>query len=259
MPDDNQTRTFLSTANAYALSNIRWIIDKIETHGNPVKVDLSDLSIEHIMPQTGNDYWRSITKLSDDDYTILVNKLGNLTLAAVSDNSKMGNNDFDYKKSILKSTKHLILNSDICSKESWTIEDINNRTTELIEKILVLFPYVQTKYSINKDTIDRDITLTVGNISALGHLNKDNSLIVYSGSEIKFSTAPYSIKLKELREDLYEQEIIKCVNGRYIFEQDYIFTSPSAATDFILGGSNNGWIYWKDKNGRLINDCLRNL
>ncbi len=180
-------------------------------------------------------------------------------MAAVSDNSKMGNNDFDYKKSILKSTKHLILNSDICVKESWTIEDINNRTTELIEKILILFPYVQTKYSINKDTIDRDITLTVGNISALGHLNKDNSLIVYSGSEIKFSTDPYSTKLKELREDLYEQEIIKCVNGRYIFEQDYLFTSPSAATDFILGGSNNGWIYWKDKNGRLINDCLRNL
>ncbi len=46
IPDDNQTRTFLSTANAYALSNIRWILDKIETHGNPVKVDLSDLSIE---------------------------------------------------------------------------------------------------------------------------------------------------------------------------------------------------------------------
>ena len=29
------------------------------------------------------------------------------------------------------------------------------------------------------------------------------------------------------------------------------------ATDFILGGSNNGWLYWKNSNDELINDSLR--
>lgn len=56
MPNDSQTRSFLTMANAYALSNIRWILNKIELTGNPIGIDLSSLSIGHIMPQTINEY-----------------------------------------------------------------------------------------------------------------------------------------------------------------------------------------------------------
>lgn len=90
MPDDSQTRTFLTTANAYALLNIRWILDKIELTGNPIGIDLSSLSIGYIMPQTINEYWASVSGLDEDHYTSVVNRIGNLTFAA-SDNSKMGN------------------------------------------------------------------------------------------------------------------------------------------------------------------------
>jgi hypothetical protein len=259
MPDDTQTRTFLSTANAYTLSNIRWILDKIEMVGNPISIDLSSLSIEHIMPQTSNDYWNSISGLSDDEYTSIVNRLGNLTLAAASDNSKMGNNDFKYKKSILASTKHLRLNAEIYTMNSWTVSDIDTRTQELINTVITLFPYVQSNLKETKESANRHIALTSGSIAAFGYLNEDNSLTVFTGSEIRYSTAPSSSKLKELREDLLEQEIIEYKNGRYLFAQDYAFGSPSGATDFILGGSNNGWNYWKDDNGQIINDSLRNI
>lgn len=93
---------------------------------------------------------------------------------------------------------------------------------------------------------------------SLGYLNEDKTLIVFAGSEIRYSTSPNSTKLQELREDLLEQEIVEYKSGRYLFVQDYTFNSPSAATDFILGGSNNGWNYWKDENGKIINDSLRN-
>lgn len=56
MPDNKQIRSYLETANAYTLSNIRWVLDKIESHNNPAPVDLSSLNIEHIMPQTPNEY-----------------------------------------------------------------------------------------------------------------------------------------------------------------------------------------------------------
>lgn len=74
---------------------------------------------------------------------------------------------------------------------------------------------------------------------------------------MRYSTVPSSETLKELREDLVENEIVICESGVFKFAQDYVFSAPSSATDFILGGSNNGWIYWKDADGTLINDSLR--
>lgn len=257
MPDDVQTRSFLTTANAYSLSNIRWILDKIETYGNPVGVDLSALNIEHIMPQTRSEYWAIISGLNEEDYTNVVNRLGNLTLASASDNSKMKNNDFEYKKQVLSKTKHLKLNADIYSKDKWTVKDIEERTQLLIDEILSLFPYIRSNYHETKEHANRHITLAVGNISAMGYLNEDNTLTVFSGSEVKYSTLPYSTKMKELREDLLEEEIVAFKHGRYIFSEDYTFNSPSAATDFILGGSNNGWDYWRDENGNVIKESLR--
>ena len=257
MPDDTQTRSFLTTANAYSLSNIRWILDKIETCGNPVGVDLSALSIEHIMPQTMNEYWAEVSGLTEEEYTKVVNRLGNLTLASVRDNSKMKNNDFEYKKQVLKKTKHLKLNADIYHKDSWTVKDIDERTQALIDEIISLYPYVHSEYHETKEHANRHITLTVGSISAMGYLNEDNSLTVFSESEVKYSTPPYSQRMKELREDLLEQEVVEFKHGRYIFTEDYTFNSPSAATDFILGGSNNGWEYWKDENGVVIKESLR--
>lgn len=74
---------------------------------------------------------------------------------------------------------------------------------------------------------------------------------------VRYNTAPNSETLQELREELVEKEIVICENGIYKFAQDYVFSAPSTATDFILGGSNNGWNYWKDADGNIINDSLR--
>ena len=256
MPDDDQVRYYLLNANAYTLQNIRWLLDKIENAGNPIKLDLSTLSIEHIMPQTPNDYWNEVAQLTPEQYDVCVNKLGNLTLAAIPDNSKMQNFDFDYKKKVLESTKHLRLNTSIYTKTSWAVNDINSRTEELTNRLLELFPYVSSTYSTSDDA-KRFIKLSRSEITAHGYLHTDNKLTVYAGSTVRYSTAPSSETLKELREDLVENEIVICESGIYKFAQDYVFSAPSTATDFILGGSNNGWIYWKDADGNIINDSLR--
>ena len=257
MPDDVQLRTYLETANAYTLSNIRIVLDKIESHNNPAPVVLTALNIEHIMPQTQNEYWAGVSGLEVDDYVKVVNRIGNLTLAAASDNSKMGNKDFDSKKKILDSTKHLKLNEGILKKSTWTVSDIEARTQEMVDKIIEIYPYIKSTYELTGKEEARKISLSAKGINATGYLNEDNSLTVYAESEVKYDVDPSAESLKDMREDFIEQEIVIEENGIYVFAQNYTFNSPSAATDFILGGSNNGWNYWKDKDDNSINDSLR--
>lgn len=258
MPDDNMLYSYLETANAYSLSNIRWVLDKIELHKNAAPVDLSALNIEHIMPQTQNEYWKQVSALEEDEYINVVNRLGNLTLADSSDNSKMGNNNFEYKKTVLNSTMHLRLNTKILAKQNWTVQDIEDRTRELTDKIIEIFPYAKTSYTISGKEKSRHIVLKSKGIKAEGYLNVNNTLTVYAGSQVKFDTAPSSDTLKELREEFIEQEIIEQKGDRVEFIQNHTFGSPSTATDFILGGSNNGWNYWKDRDNQTINESLRN-
>lgn len=257
MPDDNQLRDYLETANAYTLSNIRIVLDKVECYKNPIPVDLSSLSIEHIMPQTQSDYWARVSNMDIDSYTKTVNVLGNLTLAAKPDNSKMSNKTFDDKKKILESTKHLNLNSDILQKDSWTVNDIHQRTHTLIDKIIEIYPYKKSNYQIVGLENRRNITLEAKGVIAFGYLNEDNSLTVFADSQVRYDVRPTSDSLIDMRDDLLDKDIIEDKNGEFKFVQSYTFNSPSAATDFILGGSNNGWLYWKDSNNELINDSLR--
>ena len=258
MPDDSQIRTYLETANAYSLSYIRWILDKIEGHNNPAPVDLSKLNIEHVMPQAQNEYWAEISGLEPDEYVKAVNCIGNLTLAASSDNSKMGNKDFEAKKAILSSTGHLKLNEDILTKSQWTVADIAARTQVIVDKIIEIFPYIKSSYVLVGHDTKRNIYLNTREITATGYLQEDDSVIVYADSQVRYDIDPSSESLKEMREDFLEKGIIVQKDGKYVFSQNYTFGAPSAAVDFIIGGSNNGWNYWKDSNGMAINDSLRN-
>lgn len=257
MPDDTQLRTFLETANAYSLSYIRWVLDKIEGYNNPAPVDLSALNIEHIMPQTQNEYWEGVSKLEVDEYIKVVNRIGNLTLASSTDNSKMGNKDFDSKKKVLESTKHLKLNEEILKKSSWTVDDIAARTNTIVDKIIEIFPYIKSSYVIVGQDPKRDIQLNARGITATGYLNEDNTVTVYADSQVRYDFEPGAESLKELRDEFLEKEIVIQKDGKYVFSQNYTFGSPSTAVDFIIGGSNNGWQYWKDGSGLPIHETLR--
>ena len=233
------------------------MLDKIESYKNPVPVDLSALNIEHVMPQTQNEYWASVSGLDIDDYIKTVNRIGNLTLAASTDNSKMGNKDFACKKKILEATKHLKLNENIIKKDKWTVSDIDVRTKQITDRIIEIFPYVKTSYVVIGRDEKRYISLNAKGITALGYLNEDNTLTVFADSQIKYDVLPSTDSLKDMREDFLEQEIILLKDGIYVFAQNYTFGAPSAAADFILGGSNNGWQYWKDSDNNAIGDSLR--
>lgn len=58
----------------------------------------------------------------------------------------------------------------------------------------------------------------------------------------------------ELRADLLKNGVLAEAGGVLCFTQDYVFSSPSAASDIVLGGSTNGRTSWKDAKGRTLKE-----
>lgn len=141
MPTDKQMMELLLNANVYKRPALRIVLDRLELYNNPAPVNLSNWSIEHLMPQTPTEEW--LEELDTDMETYLENlhRLGNLTLAAKKDNSKMSNLMWGYKNEVLKETAHLKLNLELMKIDKWDMAKIDIRTKELIEKICTIYPY----------------------------------------------------------------------------------------------------------------------
>ncbi len=87
------------------------------------------LQVEHILPEKPKkNEWKEFDKVSHDIYCY---KLGNLTLLTPSDNRELSNAEFDIKRKNY-STCSLEITKKISECSTWTEEEINKRTTDLI-------------------------------------------------------------------------------------------------------------------------------
>jgi|AntRauTorcE11897_2_1112592.scaffolds.fasta_scaffold09520_1 uncharacterized protein with ParB-like and HNH nuclease domain len=262
MPDNQQLRTYLDSANAYNIKlTIRTVFEKIENDQNSAPVNQDSLSIEHLMPQTATAYWLQQTDIIYyEEYDKYLNKLGNLTLASKKDNSKMKNDVWEYKKQILKSTSHLKMNEGLLSSKTWTKVEINERTNELINKIIELYPYQEA----SEDVINKhEIFLDYNGITASGYLyEEDGSVEILEGSLISNTSDPTAFQnLEELFSELVDDGIIMEIEGQNIFKESYMLYSKklkdtalsTSASLLFRTSSRNGWEYWKDSNGESLN------
>lgn len=260
VPTDLELEKSLLEKNAYTLRCVRTVLDRIENYDNSIKVNMDDLNIEHIMPQSPDKegYWYSVTKLDPVEYDFYVNLIGNLTLCASVDNSKNGNKDFDSKKKVLMNTSHLKMNQDILSKDIWNQETILERTKSIAKMINIIYPY---NYSTYVPLTDNIIYLT-NSVDVKAIFHNQESIEVLSGSIMKSKGNSGSIPESYLTlfDTLLEEGIIEYDqdNPSYVvFLKNYIFSSVSYAAGFVLQGSRNGWDYFTHADGRSIED-LRN-
>ena len=63
--------------------------------------------------------------------------------------------------------------------------------------------------------------------------------------------------IKKKRKQLLDEKSLLKHNDIYELKIDYIFTSPSAASDFVLGRASNGWIEWKYEDGKTLDEVKR--
>lgn len=86
----------------------------------------------------------------------------------------------------------------------------------------------------------------------------DEGFVVFKNSRATINEAKTIGKwLTKVRRNLLEQSIITRDGDNYIFTKDYIFGSPSTAAGVILGCRVSGWLHWKNKKGKTIDEIMR--
>ncbi|MBQ8225283.1 MAG: DUF262 domain-containing protein [Bacteroides sp.] len=264
MPTNNRLIECIKYANMYRLRDwVKIFFRKLESEENPAPVDFSALSIEHLMPQTATQLWMTHLGCDKEIYEENVNRLGNLTLAAKSDNSRMSNQVWEYKNKVLSTTNHLKINARLLEHERWRIEDIDKRTNELIDEIARLYPYFGSKEK-HKVGIHIYIQNEEASVSAIYYPETEN-IEIEAGSIIKIPNEQneYSAIFSSIRETWLQKGILTKRDGKISFAKNYLFETENdekgnknaldlaamiALSDIAIDGGK----WWHTENGQNI-------
>ena len=129
---------------------------------------------------------------------------------------------------------------------------------EVYEEIQFIMATQGYKMDNSKVTLNEANTLhtTRNGIAALGVYDGEN-FEVLEGSEIDMSRKALSAAIEKQRQAAFANGNIAYADGKYKLTVSVSFSSPSSAATFILGGSNNGWTEWKDKDGKTLDELYR--
>jgi len=146
-PADDQLREAIRTRPFYLSGRgpqRKAILERLEqSYGHPEQIDFgtSDLTIEHVLPQTLSEEWRehlaNLGQDPDEVHRDLVHTLGNLTLTAF--NGTLSNNPFERKRQIY-SGSNLQLNRALAENDAWGRGEILARAGELADRAIAIWP-----------------------------------------------------------------------------------------------------------------------
>lgn len=155
MPSDIEIRNMLVNKDFYnARSRMKmYILERLENYNNKEFVPIignSDMTIEHIFPQTPDDKW--IKELPEQEYNDFMNSylhtLGNLTFSG--NNGALGNKSFAEKKYMNKDGKEqgyvysrLLLNRYLSEIEEWNVSNYKIRTDKLVKRFISIWKLPQ--------------------------------------------------------------------------------------------------------------------
>lgn len=129
---------------------------------------------------------------------------------------------------------------------------------EIYDEIQFIMATQGYKMNDAKSTINEaDILHTTRNgITAFGTYDGEK-FDVLEGSQINIDKSAHLQRYNRQRKELLSQQSIVNVDGKYILKVTLDFKTPSGASDFVLGGSTNGWVEWKNKDGKTLDELYR--
>ena len=129
---------------------------------------------------------------------------------------------------------------------------------EVYEEIKFIMATQGYKMDNSKSTLNEANTLytTRNGVQAFGVYDGEK-FEVLEGSEIDMSRKCHSDNIEKQRQTAIKNGNIVDIGGKYKLNVSVSFTSPSSAAMFVLGGSTNGWVEWKSKNGKTLDELFR--
>ncbi len=129
---------------------------------------------------------------------------------------------------------------------------------EVYEEIKFIMATQGYKLDNTRNTLNDANTLhtTRNGIRAFGVYDGE-SFEVLEGSEVDMSRKCHSAVMEKQRQTALVNGDIICVDEKHKLTISVSFTSPSSAAMFVLGGSTNGWVEWKDKDGNTLDHVYR--
>jgi hypothetical protein len=86
----------------------------------------------------------------------------------------------------------------------------------------------------------------------------DEGLLVHKGSKCTLEESRTAgTWVSGLRERLLGDGVLIVQENLLVFQEDYNFSSPSAAAVVVLARRANGWIEWKNKEGKTLDELKR--
>lgn len=149
MPTDKEFKAALINKPLYKKPICKFVLSVIE-NSTKEHIDVSNLTIEHILPQKENAaVWK---KEVGEDYSKVyetyLHTLGNLTITG--HNSELGTKSFNDKKDIIReNSKAVILNREVLSADTWNEKAILHRAEVLASLLIKQFQVIAKLAEVN--------------------------------------------------------------------------------------------------------------
>lgn len=181
----------------------KYILSSIENQGTKELIDISNLTIEHIMPQNEDlsKEWR--TMLGEnwiDVHSKYLNTLGNLTLTGY--NSELSDKPFtEKKKMVAENSKIKNLNKDVMDKNEWNKDTITARAGRLSKEVVSLFDIEKPVQEISfRDTSYKEYGIENPEDAKFKYPN----YYVLQGEKVEINS--FQKMLSSVMQSLYEQD-----------------------------------------------------
>lgn len=85
-----------------------------------------------------------------------------------------------------------------------------------------------------------------------------DGMVIFAGSKCNLKESGAAPEwILNLRNRLLKEGVLEVEGNVIVFKSDYIFNSPSAAAVTLLGRAANGWTSWKYKDGKTLDEVVR--
>jgi len=201
-PKDEEFRAEFIKYNFYKKGTkfCKYALKSLESIENKEQIDMGNITIEHVMPQTLNSEWRiELGNKFEQIHFAYLNTIGNLTITGY--NSELSNKSFKVKKERYKDSNIKICR-EIAKYDNWREIEIKNRAEKLFEKAKKFWKVPQGYDDKNIDDLEYGKNYLLGSdINITG--KKPSKLIIL---ENEYSVKSWKELLEKLCIELYEIE-----------------------------------------------------